>query len=476
IGTLIVLSALLRSLRLGAAGAFAVLVLATAPLMVRYSTYARPYALPLFWMMLFAYAVHRYLGDGRRGWLRVAIVTAVALPLTRVPEPTVFLATTVAVLVLLSYRRRLPWARTWPLIAASGGSLVFLCVPMYLILAAHTESFFDPSPAGVVDRFGAGVHEMVTAVPALLATSFPWWPITVLAILAAFAVPASRRLLFQWWMWWPLLAGPVAFLLAYHFVNPFPFDTLPYRARALYFFLPAFALAIAALSAVLGTAEAASPRLRIALAVLLGGVLVGQLPSTVDVVLLNAAPDFGAASHMLTTDLPADAIVLYDRPSPAGQSRQPFLGTPRYMGETPYVATVSDLGAEAASIPRDGPVYLLINGQCAYSGRCRPIREPWDERVPGWRLADRIERFTLYEPVQGQSGPTGVVSAMRAFGSALGPELAYVETFTAATLLKEQGHAAQGKTLINQMYSQATPDVARRIRDAAAATGLDPFT
>lgn len=476
IGTLTLMSLLLRRLRLGPAGAFAVLVLATAPLMVRYSTYTRPYALPLFLMVLFAYAAQKYLDEGRRGWLVVAAVTAVALPLTRVAEPVVFLLTTAAILAFLSCRGRLSWAQSGPLIAASGGTLVLVGLPMYLLLAARAGSFYDPSPSGVLDRFGTGVREIATAVPPLLATSFPWWPATLLVIVTALALPASRRQLLQWWTWWPFLAAPVVFLLAYHILNPFSFYALPYRARSLYFFLPAYVLVIAALSAVVTNGKAAVPqRLRIGLSVLLGGVLVGQLPATADVVLKNAAPDFGQISEVLTEDLPDDAIVLYDRPTPAGQSRQPFLGTPRYMGTTPYVQTVSDLVDDSDYIPENGPVYVLVNGQCASPGRCEPTRTPWDEDVPGWQIAYQVERFTLYEPTEGQAGPAGVIAALRAVGDALGPELGYVETFTAATLLEEQGRSAEGKALIDQMYSEATPEVAQRIRDMAEQDQLDPF-
>ena len=476
IGTLTLMSLLLRRLRLGPAGAFAVLVLATAPLMVRYSTYTRPYALPLFLMVLFAYAAQKYLDEGRRGWLVVAAVTAVALPLTRVAEPVVFLLTTAAILAFLSCRGRLSWAQSGPLIAASGGTLVLVGLPMYLLLAARAGSFYDPSASGVLDRFGTGVREIATAVPPLLATSFPWWPATLLVIVTALALPASRRQLLQWWTWWPFLAAPVVFLLAYHILNPFSFYALPYRARSLYFFLPAYVLVIAALSAVVTNGKGAVPQqLRIGLSVLLGGVLVGQLPATADVVLKNAAPDFGQISEVLTEDLPDDAIVLYDRPTPAGQSRQPFLGTPRYMGTTPYVQTVSDLVDDSDYIPENGPVYVLVNGQCASPGRCEPTRTPWDEDVPGWQIAYQVERFTLYEPTEGQAGPAGVIAALRAVGDALGPELGYVETFTAATLLEEQGRSAEGKALIEQMYSEATPEVAQRIRDMAEQDQLDPF-
>lgn len=475
IGTLIVLSLLLRRLGLGSAGAYAVLVLATAPLMVRYSTYARPYALPMFLMMLFAYAAHRYLDERRRGWLATAALAAVALPLTRVPEPTVFLLTTAAVLAWLSRRGRLRRSQSLPLIVASAGTLIFIGLPLFVLLASSAGGFFDPSPSGVIDRFGTGVHEIFTAVLPLLTESFPWWPITVLAIATAFAIPAARDRLSQWWMWWPLLAAPLAFLLAYHFVNPFSFDSLPYRARAASFFLPAYIFVIASLCAVIADGAAVSRQIRIGLSVLLAGVFIGQLPATADNVINNAAPDFGEISQVITQDLPDDAIVLYDRPTPAGQSRQPFLGTPRYMGTTPYVKKVSDLATDAVRIPATGPVYVLINGQCASPGRCEASRVPWTGDVSGWKIAYTVERFTIYEPVNGQEGKGGVLAAMRAFGDSLGPELGYVETFMAASLLKQQGQAAAAKALIQQMYARASPEQEQRIREMSELQHLDPF-
>jgi hypothetical protein len=476
IGTLVLMSLLLHKLGLGRAGAFGVFLLATAPLMVRYSAYTRPYALPLFLMMLFAYAAQQWLQHRDHRWLRVAIVTAVSLPLARVPEPTVFLTTTAATLAWFTHRGRFSWSQTRPLIAASLGALVVVGIPLFLLLASLAGGFFDLSPSGVIDRFGAGVHELVVFFIPLLGSWFPWWPITALAVVASLTLPASRRTLFRWWIWWPMLAAPVAFALAYHFLNPFPFESLPYRARAAFFFVPAYVLVVVALASVVANRKVVTfARLRAGLSVLLGGVLIGQIPATVDVVVNDAAPDFGQIAGVLTEDLPNDAIVLYDRPAPAGQSRQPFLGTPRYMGNTPCVGTIANLPVNPADLPAHGSVYVLINGQCASSGRCLPSSSAWAEEVPGWQIARRLERFTLYGPAQGQDGRTGAIRAMRAFAESLGPELGYTEAFAAAALLEQQGRAAKGKTLIRRMYAQASSDVAQRIRDMAAREQLDPF-
>src|SRR4051794_26667775 len=80
IGSLIFMSLLLRRFGLRYAGAFAVLMMATEPLMVRYSAYTRPYALPMFVMIAMAYTVTSWLNTGNRKWLWATGVTAVLLP------------------------------------------------------------------------------------------------------------------------------------------------------------------------------------------------------------------------------------------------------------------------------------------------------------------------------------------------------------------------------------------------------------
>ncbi len=479
IGTLTLMSVLLRRMRLAHAGAFGIWLLATAPLMIRYSAYTRPYALPMFLMVAFVVTAQLWLDRRQLRWLALTAVAAVAMLFTRVPEPTVFLAGSAAILTWFSFRRRFAWSQTWPLIIVSVGAVVTVGFPMYEALKSDAGSFFDASAAGVIDRFGSGVQEVATAFVPLLGKWFPWWPITVIALIASLAIPASRNRLIHWWMWWPLLAAPVAFAVAYHFLNPFPFDDLPYRARAASFFVPAYALMMVALATVVSSVETISSRFRTGLSVLLAAVLLSQLPATAHVVMGDGAPDFGQMSEVLTEQLPDDAIVLYDRPAPAGQGRQPFLGTPRYMGDRPFVETMTNLPGDseaAAQIPDHGPVYVLFNGQCASTGRCDPSsKSPWDEDVPGWQIAYQHERFTLYEAVDEQEGRSGVISALSSFGEALGPELGYIETFAAATLLNQEGHPEEGKALIQRMYARASPDVAERIDDEAEFDHLNPF-
>ena len=121
IGTLVLISLLLRRWCGGYAGPAAVLILATQPLMVRYSAYTRPYALPLFLMTLTWFAADRWLATGRWRWLVVAASSSALLPLARVPEPTVFLLASAVVLGWMAARGRLPRKRVVPLVARDRG-------------------------------------------------------------------------------------------------------------------------------------------------------------------------------------------------------------------------------------------------------------------------------------------------------------------------------------------------------------------
>jgi hypothetical protein len=473
VASLTLMALLLRRFRLGAGGVLAVALMATAPLMVRFSAYTRPYALPMFLMIAFVWAAQHWLEEGARRWVVVAGLAAVLLPLARVPEPTIFLLTTALALGWHSVRGRLAWERTRPLIAVALAALVLVGYPMFHLLAAKTESLWRPSPAAIVHRFPAGLHELLTGAIPLLADWLPWWPITVAVAVAAVAVRDSRRRLADWWFCWPLLLAPVGFLVAYHFLTDVDFTALPYRSRAAYFFVPPYALAVAALAGAAWEATSWPRRLRAGTAALLAAALLGQLPTTVERTSQLDAPDFAAVSRLLEKTVPADAIVLYDRPSTPGQSSMGFLSRHRYLAHPASVVDIATLDHDRAPPPVGAPVYLLVNGQCT-AGSCENGALLWTQPVPGWRLVATTDRFSLYAPADGQRGPTGAVAGLTALGRALGPALGFRETFAAAALLVTAGRDARAKQLVQQLYAAAGPAAAAEIRREAKAHDLDP--
>ncbi len=478
IGSLIFMSLLLRRLRLGFAGAIALWAMATAPLLVRYTAYTRPYALPLFFMILFVYAVQRWLDDRSKAWLAVAAVSAAVLPLCRVPEPVLFLVTTAATLTLFAARGRLTPRQAWPPVAVVIAALAFVGYPMFRQLSAETPNVWDPSLSGIIDRFPSGVDEMFTGFMPTFASWLPWWPITVAMIVATLVLPAARRRLVGWWFFWPLLAAPILFLLAYHFANPYPFESRPYRIRMAIFFVPGFVLIVAALACALTDLKKQERKLRIFLGVLLAAVLIGQLPATARVLVENEAADFGQVAEVLTEDLPDDAIVLFDALSPTGRWHQPFTADGRYMGDNPSTHEVSHLMDMTKAVPQHGPVYfLLLDSECGPSVVCDEKSADWNGEVPGWRVKTRFDRFTLYEPITPLSGREGVMQATLAFGLSLGPDYGSREIFSAAAMLGRLGRPEEGKALIRELYDRASadPGVERRIHAAEKNKGWDPF-
>jgi hypothetical protein len=467
IGAMVLMALLLRRLRIGAAGVVALWVMATAPLLVRYSAYARPYALPLFLMMLFVFATQKWLERRHRPWLILIAAVALALPVARVPEPVVFLLTSIAVFGWLASRGRLSWRQASPVIGTVVAALAAVGYPMVRALASETGGkVFDPSPSDIVHRLPRGVHEILTGLLPLLAGWMPWWPVTVLLVAAALALRPSRRMLLRCWYFWPLLAAPVVFVLAYHLLNPFPFDIRPYRARFAIFFVPAHVLVVAAVAHAAGQADALSRRWRTGLVVLLAAALLTPLPKTVEVLVENEAADFAQVAEVLTSRLPDDAVVLYDTPSPVGLWRQPFIAKHRYMGDVPAVGFVKHLAERPRLAPtgRGRPVFVLVlDSRCAYSVVCDLAPQQWHQDVPGWDVRSRVDKFTLYEPTGTASGRLGMVKAMRAFGKAMTPRLGYVDTFLAARLLELRGREAESRAVLQRMYDTASPTVAREI-------------
>lgn len=473
IGSLAVMCLLLRRMRLGLVGVLAAFVLATAPVFVRYTAYVRPYALPTFLMLVVCYAGSRWLEDARSRWLVLAATGALLLPLTRVPEPTLFLTMAGLVLGLLGWRGSLPRRRAWGLAGTVLGALLTIGILELLTLASRTSHVFDTNPVHAVHRVPTGARELVSYVAPLLAHWFPWWPVTVVFLVLAVALPVARRELRGLWFWLPLVLAPLVFLVAYHTLNPYPLDLRHYRARYAYFFAPGFVFLVAAVGRGLadwGARRRIGSRLG---AIAVGVLLLSQLPTTYSVVTRADGPDYAEAGDVLRADVPQDAVVLYDSPSFTGRWRVPFFGRPRYLEGAPAPTDVTALST-GGSVHGSGPVYLLVlDSACASSVVCDMPAVRWSGRVPGYRVLRRFSRFTLYEPRQGQQGRQGAARALGQLASAYGVEGNLPDVFAQARVLERLGHRRLAAQVVGRRCARsATPDSARACRDLAVRTGL----
>lgn len=473
IGTLIVVSLLLSHLRLGRAGAFAVLVLATSPLMIRYSAYTRPYATPVFLMVLFIYATQRWLDDRRPGWLAISFLAAIALPLTRVPEPTVFLATSAAVLVLLGLGKRLPWRSVWPVVVTCVAALVLVGFPLYRSLQQQASVYARDEHSDTLSAIRPGLYHIKTTVLPLVMEWFPWWPVILGVVAAALVLRDSRRWLLGYWAWWAALAAPVAWLVFYHFFTAIRLESVPYRPRYLYLFLPAFVLLVAAVVHAVSARRSTARAWRLGLSALLVAALVGQLPATVKVLREDEDPDFGLAGKVITEQVPADAIMLYDNPNPPGRYRHPFIGASRYLGDdAPRVLSFSAASKHPEALS-DGPVYVLLLDRRYAATLFDNPTSTWTADVPGWQ-SQRHGRFVLYRPIRGQSGRDGVLRASREFGVALGPVVGFPEWWAAIRLLRSDGQRAEARAVFEQMYEATDPDDLPRLARQTRRFGPKP--
>ncbi len=478
--TLVLVAVLVRHWRLGWGGTLGLAFLATAPLFLRYSAYARPYALPLLLMIACAAAGTRWLDTGRKRWLLLAIVLAALLPLSRVPEPSVFLTLASAVLLVAGARRRLPRRRAWSLAVgllvglATSGTLMLL----RLLSQASThggETLVDPG--GVVDRLGPALGVVHRAVLPLYAAWFPWWPLTLAVVAVALLVGSTRRRLLGSWWWVPLVAGTLVFLAAFLLVVPE--GMREYRIRFAYFLAPALAVLVA----VVARAALASRGLRrVAGLALVLALVVSQQPTTWWVLTRDEAVDFERAGQVIEADVPDDALVVLDGPGRVGRWRQAYIGVGRgYLPAGAEVVTATQLTRTRLSEHADtGPVYLLVmDAACTSNVACSD--EPadvWDGRLSGFREISRLQHLVLYAPTDDATGLTGLLEAMTALVDGYGPARAVPNAIVAARILERRHRVDEAAEVVDracdaQPSSTARADcldaVGRRLPDRVVA-------
>lgn len=463
VGTLGVLAALFWRLGVGLAGVVALGIVATSPLMVRYSAYARPYAVPVFLMVLCGYLLARWLRSGRWFHLTGVAVTAAALPLARVPEPIVFLVATALALVLLAWAGRHPWRRVIPAMAVVCLALIVVGYPMYRQLSASAGRFAQANPMAALLDAGPQWRGLVTTLPQVLADSLPWWPLTFGVVVVAVAMPSGRAWLMRSWLGLVLLVPPLAWAVYYHLAigrtRPGR-QALVYQPRFAYFFIPFLAFALVAVARV--ALDRTTARWATAgLTALLVATFVGQLPATARVLSEREAADWAAATAMVTA-LPDDAVVLYDNVAPIGMFRQAFHARPRYFAGPQRVMGARSVMRGAPARRPEGPVYVLLLAPDHGQTRCNDTSEPVAVPPDGWRVRERQHRFRLYEPIAA-AGSADVAEAFVDFGSATPPQCGYAMIGAAAALLERGDDVARARQLLADVVEDAPRDAAKQI-------------
>jgi hypothetical protein len=381
------------------------------------------------------------------------------------------------VLAWSSRRGLRPWSQTRALIGATLAAVVFIGFPMSWSLVASGPAF-DPTPAGVVERFGDGVRELVVRVVPWMGEWFPWWPITVTVVLLAFAITESRRRLFDEWGWafWPLVFAPLAFLLAYHFMTPTSFEFRPYRGRYAYFFLPALVLVVATLAVTIEASVSLGRLVRGGLALVLTAGLVAQLPATAEVVTRPVSPDFVQAGRVIADTVPSGATVIYMTPLELGRWRHEFMKVQLDTSAGPWIADAELLAQRPRKAPTAGRVFVIVlDGECANSVYCDKPAPRWQTQPAGWDIVSAFDHFTLYASREPLEGRRAVLDALLAFAEAFRPKYGMVETYAAAGLLAVKGRAEVARGLVRRALRELDPLTRLCYREYANAKGINPF-
>ncbi|GAA1478477.1 hypothetical protein GCM10009623_29230 [Nocardioides aestuarii] len=474
VGTLALVAVLVRRWRLGWGGTLGLVFLATAPLFVRYSAYARPYALPLFLMVACATVGTRWLETGRYRWLLLATALAAALPLARVPEPSVFLTTAAVALFAAGVVERWPLTRAWALCGALLLGLVTSGTLMLLALLSQSatsqgESLVDP--LGVVDRFGPALTAARQTVLPLYAEWFPWWPLTLAVVGLALVVGSTRRMLARSWWWLPLVAGTLVFLVAFLLVVPE--GLRDYRVRFAYFLTPAVAVVVAVVA---HWGLSRPVWLRLPVLGLVAALVVSQLSLTRSVLTQDEAVDFRRAGSVLAAEVPDDALVVLDGPGAVGSWRQAFIGRSRgYLPADTQVVTANQLTrTRLQDLPRTAPVYLLVmDAACTSNVACTDPPDPaWDGEVAGYRVVSRMPHLVLYEPTSDETGLNGVLAAMTALVDAYGPAEAVPNAIVVARILDRRQRDDEAEAVLDRVCSAQPSEEEREVCDTVAKRRL----
>ncbi len=417
-----------------------ILLLAFVPTFPSHTSYARPYALPLALMIGYLLAVDLWLEQRRWWWGSLVAVIAALLPLSRVFEPPALLV--LASVTLVVFRRWNPqWGRAiWLPVGAAAAALLLVELPVYLRLQSRLTAYQGDAAASLGDQWQRIVDD---SLPRLGDVLVNWWIVLVLVIAAA-ATPWVRRWLVQSWWFWPVLAMPVAFFVAFHLRTQ---PGQPYYERYGYYFLPAVAIALGLLaeSAVRAIRRPTSPLVvatNVVVAALLAVLGAQLVVATVDD-LRNSddSPDYAALGREIETRLPVSTSIVFDSVGrPLGRYRPGYAGYGRYTSPARQVVNAKDVVQSPAQLREVGQYAIGTRG---------PVIE-----LDGWEAVEASESMTLYVSESERSGPVELASDLVRFGEAVDTARGAMLRLAAAQLLFEVGDAEGGCAVVAALLAE----------------------
>jgi hypothetical protein len=453
LGVVAILIVLLWRSRVRVGVPVTVAVLAVTPTFLSFTAYARPYALPLFLILLHAAMSDSWLRNGDKiVALRLAAV-AMLLPLSRVFEPPAYLVlVTVTVFV---YRRwwRPEWgARVWWIAASTTAALLAVELPVFRRLQDQLSAYQgDDGAASLSEQWDRVINDSLPR----FATVFENGWLALLLVMFALTRAGVRRRLFELWWFWPVTAAAGSFAVAFHYRT---LPGQPFYSRYGYFWLVSFAIVVGLL--VDDTVERRAwrtPGTWIAGA-LVGAMAVSLTVGVVDDLSTADRTDYRALGELIEAEYPDTVDVIFDTVAyPLGKWRPGYAGYGRYTADARQMIKAEILHFRPETIV-DGQDYLI-----ATAG---PILD-----VEGWEPVVASHNLTLYVPDQYPATVSEVAAALIDFGRATQPLQGAVLRIAGALVFVNVGELGAGCAEIDALIAE-DPAITQKVATSVERSQL----
>ena len=435
IGVVTILIALLWRSRVRVGVPVTVIVLALTPAFLSFTAYARPYALPLFLVLLHAAMSDSWLHHGNKIMALLLAGVAMLLPLSRVFEPPAYLVL-VTVMVFV-YRRwwRPEWgARVWWVAASTAAALLVVELPVYRRLQEQLTAYQgDDGAASLSEQWD---HILNDSFPRFGAVFENGW-VALLLVVVALTRAGVRRRLFELWWFWPLIATPAAFAVVFHYRT---MPGQPFYDRYGHFWLIPFAIIVGLLVDDIAQRRAwREPSSWIA------GASVGAMAMflTIGVIADLATADrtdYRALGELIEADYPDTVDVIFDTVAyPLGRYRPGYAGYGRYTTNARQMIKAEGLHVRPETIVQGQDYMIATNG---------PILD-----VDGWAPIVASDNLTLYAPDRYPATVREIARALIDFGRATGPSQGGVFRIAGALVLVNDGDLAWGCAEIDALIA-----------------------
>jgi hypothetical protein len=415
----------------GAATAVAVTVF--TPALTDVTAYARPYALPLFLMLLFAWSITAWLRNGSWRSFAAAASAALLLPLSRTAEPAILLGVAAFTLVIIAFRVRshVPRGRAVMALGLVCVSLVVVAVPVLARLRTDVGQFTELS-SSPTDRASRLLEEL----PAVVTSAFPQWFLVIGLILIALSLESGRAIIRHHVGLWLLIGTAIGFAVAFFLFTPAQQSF--YERYTFTWVVPAaFFVGLAV------TAAMRDARIRLlswVVSLTASAVLIwGAWGTLIDVTRAERA-DWRRTSELLVDDLPRDTALIFDAVTSLDGYRTPFAGYPRYTGvDHPIPLTLQLIRDPSRAQPGANTAVVLLT------------EHRFD--VPNWVQVGIDRFFTVYLPEAPHSGLEGLARSAEEVGGAMDPDLGAVLLLTAASLWQEYGNEQRAVDIVRGLLA-----------------------